>query len=379
MPIYHSSAAILGVINILTMRATLSIGRRFSNSTFWPEVRASGATVIQYVGEVCRYLLAAPPSPLDKEHKVRMAFGNGLRPDIWNQFRERFGIETIAEFYASTEGTSGSWNLQKGNYGVGAIGRNGSILRSILGRTVAIVKLDYETELPARDPVTGFCIRQAPGEPGELLWKLDANNIKRTFQGYFNNPNATNSKVLRDVFVKGDAWFRSGDVQTWTADGLWYFIDRIGDTFRWKAENVSTSEVSAALGNFPGVREANVYGVATPHHDGNAGCAALILDPVAFPADSPSAQEKFMADLAKFITNKKESGLPAFAVPIFLRISKEDQEKTGNFKQIKKGLRDAGVDPSKVNGEQIWWLRDGVYKRFGEKEWQELKGGSVKL
>lgn len=378
MPIYHSSACLLGVMNCLQNRATLSLGRKFSNSTYWPEVRASRATIIQYVGEVCRYLLAAPPSDLDKQHNVRIAFGNGLRPDIWEKFKERFGIETIAEFYASTEGMSGSWNLQSGKYGIGAIGRNGKFLQAVLGRTVAIVKLDYATELPYRDPKTGFCIAVPYGEPGELLWKVDEKNIKNSFQGYFGNNKATESKILRDVFKKGDAWFRSGDVQTWTADGLWYFIDRIGDTFRWKSENVATSQVGEALTLFPGVKEANVYGVLTPHHDGNAGCAAVILDEKNFPRDSPTAQEAFMRDLGAFITDKSKSGLPLFAVPIFLRVRDGEMVTTGNFKQVKHGLRVEGVDPEKCKDE-IWWLRGKEYRRFTKKDWEELKGGKVRL
>ncbi|RPA80040.1 acetyl-CoA synthetase-like protein [Ascobolus immersus RN42] len=391
MPLYHSSAAILGLINIVYHRATISIGRKFSNSTFWPEVRASNATIIQYVGEVCRYLLSAPPSPCDTDNKVRMAFGNGLRPDVWQRFKDRFGVETIAEFYASTEGTSGSWNYQSGTYAKGAIGRNGSFLKFLLGRSVAVVEIDLDTEMPKRDPVTGFAKRVAWGEPGELLWKLDPTQVHRTFQGYWNNPGATESKILRDVFVKGDAWFRSGDLQSWTDEGLWYFIDRIGDTFRWKSENVSTAEVSQSVGVVEGVKEANVYGVEIPGHDGRAGCAALVLDPVCYPVgESQSvkdAQNALMAKISEHLLNPKKSGLPRFAVPLFLRVlvGEDKNETTGNFKMVKKRLRDQGVDWEKVTrggkGDELWWLKPGAtqYTRFSKADWEEIKGGRVKL
>lgn len=376
MPLYHSSAALLGFCSTLGIGSTIVIGHKFSTKTFWKEVRESNATIIQYVGETCRYLLAAPPQidpvtgeNLDKKHKVRIAFGNGLRPDIWNRFKERFGIETIAEFYAATEGTSGAWNLSSNDFSRGAVGRNGTLASTLLGPQIAIVQLVWETEEPWRDAKTGFCQKVPRGDPGELLYKLDPSDISAKFQGYFNNPKASSSKIMRDVLSKGDAWFRTGDVVRWDKEGRWYFNDRIGDSFRWKSENVSTSEVSEALGAHPHVHEANVYGVELPNHDGRAGCAAVMF---ATGADdiSPALLDGVAAHAAK--------SLPKFAVPLFLRVTRE-MHATGNNKQQKHLLRLQGVEPGKVGGDRLFWLKGGRYVAFGEKEWEELKGGRVRL
>ncbi|KAL9627241.1 MAG: hypothetical protein Q9164_007661 [Protoblastenia rupestris] len=279
MPLYHSSATLLAFCSVLMRGCTLVIGRKFSTQTFWKEVREGEATVIQYVGETCRYLLAAPPqlSPstnenLDRKHNVRIAFGNGLRPDIWERFKTRFGIETIAEFYGATEAPSATWNLSSNALTSGAIGRNGPLTSFLLSKKIAVVEVDSTSELPLRNPANhNFCHSVPRNQPGELLYQLNPTNPNDTFQGYYNNPKATNSKILRDVLKKGDAYFRTGDIVRWDHQGRWYFVDRIGDTFRWKSENVSTAEVGEVLGLHPRVLEANVYGVEIPHHDGRAG------------------------------------------------------------------------------------------------------------
>ncbi|PWW80273.1 acetyl-CoA synthetase-like protein [Tuber magnatum] len=370
MPLYHSSAALLGFIGSMTVGSTLVLGHKFSTKTFWPEVRSSRANMLQYVGETCRYLLAAPPSPEDKNHNVKIAFGNGLRPDVWVRFRERFGIPTIAEFYASTEGTSGSWNIQKGEWGVGAVGRGGSLISVLFGRGVTIAKMDAENEELLRDE-NGFCIQCGYDEAGEVLWKLDPNNISKSYQGYFRNPKASEEKIVRDVFRKGDAYFRTGDLQRRTRDGLWYFIDRIGDTYRWKSENVSSSEVSEVFGLHPAIAEANVYGVALPNHDGRCGCAAIVISP-------PTSDDEVCRELSKWVTK-----LPRFARPIFVRVVKAPGglEKTGNYKFVKGRLRDEGADPEKVGaaGDVLWWLKDGEYVPFGKRDWEGIVGGKVKL
>lgn len=386
MPLYHSSAAVLGFGSCLNVGNTFVLGRKFSTRTFWPEVRANNATIIQYVGETCRYLLAAPPQidpvtgeNLDKKNNVRMAFGNGLRPDIWNRFKQRFGIDTIGEFYAATEGTSGSWNMSSNDFASGAVGRNGALGSALLGFRIAIVELDWETEQPLRVPnpenpkLDNLCRRVPRGEPGELLYKVDTADISRNFQGYFNNPKATESKIMRDVLAKGDAWYRTGDVMRWDKQGRWYFSDRIGDTFRWKSENVSTSEVSEALGTHPSVHEANVYGVELPNHDGRAGCAAVAFD------------ERVAVDatLLRSVAEHVKRHLPKYAVPLFLRATTEMQA-TGNNKQQKHVLRMQGVDPERVRGsgsgkDRLFWLKDGSYAEFGDADWEAMKDGRVKL
>ena len=375
MPFYHATALIMAFGSSLIIGNTVSIGHKFSNRTFWPEVRASKATVIQYVGETCRYLLAAPPlldpvtgENLDNKNDVRVAFGNGLRPDIWQRFKDRFGIESIAEFYSATEGPSGSWNLSRNAYSRGAIGRGGALLQAFMASKMAIVELDWEVELPIRNPKNNnFCIRTPSNEPGELLYWLDPQDITSKYQGYFGNEKATTSKIMRDVFSKGDAWFRTGDAVRMNSDGQLFFCDRIGDTYRWHSENVSTNEVSEVMGTHPAVFEANVYGVELPHHDGRAGCAAITFN------QAPSSQ--ILQDLARYI----QARLPKYAVPLFLRLVTE-AHTTGNNKQQKHVLRTQGVEPGKLaHGESLLWLKDGTYETFGDAEWEQLRAGEVKL
>ncbi len=374
MPLYHSSATFLAFCTSLVKSNTLVLGHRFSTKKFWPEVRQSKATIIQYVGETCRYLLSAPPQldprtgeNLDRANEVRIAFGNGLRPDVWERFKSRFGIETIGEFYGATEGVGAIWNLSSNTFASGAIGRNGALTSLVAGRQSAIVAVDWTSELPLRSGKHNFCQRVPRGEPGELIFKVDPADVFSKFQGYYNNPGATESKVMRDVLVKGDAYVRSGDVVRWDKEGRWWFCDRIGDTFRWKSENVSTAEVSEILGLHPKIFEANVYGVEVPHHDGRAGCAAVL-----FEGDVVS--EEILESVAKHAIQR----LPKYSVPSFLRVVTE-HKTTGNNKQQKAVLRSEGVDPAKVGGEKVYWLREGKYIGFGEDDWRRLSGGSVKL
>lgn len=385
MPLYHSSAAVLGLFTCLMAGSTLVVGRKFSARSFWKEVRENDATIVQYVGETMRYLLAVPREidpntgeDLDKKHNVRIAFGNGLRPDVWNQVKERFNIPTIAEFYAATEGTSGSWNLSSNGFAAGAIGRNGALGNLIIGRGSAIVEVDYETEQPWRDPQTGLCKQVPRGEPGELLYAIDAADPAETFQGYFKNSKATEGKILRDVVTKGDAYFRTGDTVRWDNDGRWFFSDRIGDTFRWKSENVSTNEVAEVLGAHPEVHEANVYGVALPNHDGRAGCAAVLFRQQIERGNTSTVVDiptQTLDNLAAYVLKH----LPRYAAPLFLRVMPEMQG-TGNNKQQKHVLRAEGVDPSAIpSRDRLYWLKGNRYVPFEQSDWDLLKGGQVKL
>ncbi|RAL11364.1 putative long-chain fatty acid transporter [Aspergillus homomorphus CBS 101889] len=385
MPLYHSSASLLAVLSCVWAGCAAVIGRKFSARNFWQEVRESDATIIQYVGETMRYLLAVPPAldpvtgeDLDKKHNLRLAVGNGLRPDIWNRVKERFNIPTIAEFYASTEGTTGSWNISSNDFGAGAIGRNGAFTAWILRRKVVVVKVDEVSQQPWRDPKTGFCKPMPQGEPGELLWALNPTDPNETFNGYFNNSNASDSKIIRDVLRKGDAYFRTGDLIRFDNEGRCYFNDRLGDTFRWKSENVSTAEVSEVLGGHSDVHEANVYGVALPHHDGRAGCAAILLQQQTRAADPtvliPPSQETMSSLSAHVLKN-----LPRYAAPQFLRFTVAMQT-TGNNKQQKHVLRSQGVDPSLVAADdKLYWLQGSQYVPFERDDWSRLQAGKVKL
>ncbi|KAH8197739.1 hypothetical protein TruAng_008073 [Truncatella angustata] len=376
MPIYHSSATVMGFSHILEAGATFAIGKRFSTKTFWKDVRRFDATMIQYVGETLRYLLAAPSEidlstgeKLDKKHRVHTAFGNGLRPDVWEKFRERFGIESIAEFYGATEGFLATWNKTRNDYAAGAIGRNGWIYELVMNSKMAIIDVDPDTSEVRRDPKTGLSRKVPRGEVGELMFHIpDMENSTEQFQGYYNNKGATDSKVVRNVLKKGDGYFRSGDLIRWDREGRMYFHDRIGDTFRWKSENVATTEVSQMMGMHPSVQEANVYGVELPNHDGRAGCVAIVLK------EEPS--DSVMNGLAEH----GRKMLPKYAVPIFLRVVKDvGSSITGTNKQQKHDLRVQGVDPYKVGSDELWWLKGNTYVKFSHKDWQELNGGRVKL
>ncbi|KAL8826256.1 MAG: hypothetical protein Q9170_007470 [Blastenia crenularia] len=378
MPLYHSTAGILGFGTCLVSGCTFVLGHRFSNRTFWPAVRESKATVIQYVGETLRYLLAAPPQTdpvtgraIDKVNDVRIAFGNGLRADVWKRFQERFDIEGIAEFYSATEGTSATWNLCRNDFAVGAIGRSGFLNSALVNTRSTIAQIDWENEIPVRDPKNhNFCIRVPRGQPGELLFKVDPADIARGYQGYLNNTKASESKLMRSVFEKDDAYFRTGDVVRWDKEGRWWFCDRIGDTFRWKSENVSTSEVSEALGTHLAIEEANVYGVELPHHEGRAGCATIKCN------DGVELDQKVLDSIAAHVRER----LPRYAMPLFLRVTK-DMQATGNFKQQKHLLRAQGVQPATVRrkGDMVFWLQGGRYVGFEDEDWGRVEAGQVKL
>ncbi|KKA26419.1 hypothetical protein TD95_000152 [Thielaviopsis punctulata] len=377
MPMYHSSASLLGFLNVLEAGSTIALCRKFSTKTFWNEVRQTDATVIHYVGETCRYLLAAEPQVdpmtgecLDRKHRVHTAFGNGLRPDVWRKFKERFGIDCIAEWYASTEGPFATWNLSRNEYTEGAIGRNGWLYNILMSLNVQVVEVDPLADQPWRHPKTGLCRKAKAGTPGELMFRLPAGNIESRFQGYYGNEGATNSKVLRNVFSKGDAWFRTGDMVIWDKEGRVYFSDRIGDTFRWKSENVSTAEVGQTVGQHELVHEANVYGVELPRHDGRCGCAAVVF--------KSEVQGEPSQEVLKSLATHVTSTLPKYARPIFLRVMPE-MEATGTFKQLKHNLRSQGVDPDKVDSGMVYWLQDDTYVPFTRADWNQMVGGGVKL
>ena len=330
------------------------------------ETKADG---IHYIGEMCRYLVSSAPTPYDRAHNLRFAYGNGMRLDVWQKLKDRFNIPTVMEFYGATEGVSASFIHSRNDFLRGAIGRQG-VIRGALFSNVTLVKHDSSTDEPYRDPTTGFCVKCKTGEPGELLNPLDVSRVDEQYSGYLGNEKASQSKILRDVLKKGDVYYRSGDIQRQDSDGRWYFVDRVGDTFRWKSENVSTAEVSEAVGTHPEVKEANVYGVQLPNHDGRAGCAALVL----------TSEQKLDDRLARDLAAHSRKRLPRYAVPLFLRLLKE-VEVTGTLKHQKVTLRNEGVDPAKTGADEIFWLESGAekYTAFSEKDWQRIVGGSAKL
>lgn len=277
MPICHATAGSTAIASLL-LGVTLCIVKKFSVTNFWNEVRDSRSTAIIYVGEVPRYLLTNPASPNDKNHNVRLMYGNGLRPDVWKAFRDRFGISVIHEMFGSTEAMMTFINEVRGDYLVGSIAHHGLILRNWYHNIYVPIKIDHDTGEVVRDLVTGLAERNPYERGGEAVVAVPN---KSAFSGYYRNKEATDKKFLYDVLRKGDMFYRTGDALRRDSEGRWFFQDRLGDTFRWKSENVSTTEVSEVLGHFTGVIDANVYGVLIPGYEGRAGCAALLIDPEA--------------------------------------------------------------------------------------------------
>ena len=330
LPLYHSAGGVCAIGSTLTVGGSVIIKRKFSTTQFWDDCVKYEATQFQYIGELCRYLLNAPPHPLEQKHKLRVVMGNGLRPEIWQSFQARFAIPWVIEFYGATEGNVA---LVNGDGKVGAVGRVPDYMRNII--KTRLVHFNVEKEEPIRGS-DGFCRECKAGEIGEALGKIDQERSR--FEGYSKGTD-TEKKILRNVFEQGDAWFRTGDLLRRDADGYFYFVDRIGDTFRWKGENVATSEVAEAISVFPGVKEANVYGVKIPGTDGRAGMASVV-------SIAPLDLSAFKAHL--------ESNLPAYARPIFLR-QQGEIEVTGTFKHRKVELVKEGYDPQIVK-EPLFFL-----------------------
>jgi len=257
LPLFHGTALFTGLCYNIGTSSTFCLARKFSTSRFWKDVAESRATRILYVGELCRYLVSAPPSPYDRAHSCIVAGGNGLRAEIWEKFRERFNIPEIREFYRSSEGVAKFDNFGKAAAGAGKLGFAGPI-RRYFEDTTFIVKTDPATEQVYRDPKTGFCVEAGYGEAGEAIGRVKDRSM---LTEYLNNPSATEGKLLRDVFAKGDCFQRMGDLLLRESSGWVQFHDRMGDTFRWKGENVSAGEVRDHIAKLAGVQDAAVYGV----------------------------------------------------------------------------------------------------------------------
>jgi len=318
LPLYHANGLLLATGSVVSAGVTMALARKFSRSQFWEDVRRHNASGFIYIGELCRYLMNNPASPRDREHRVRVISGNGLRPDIWRNFKNRFGIERIAEFYGSTEGNCITVN---------AFGTEGSVGVKLPG--MVIVRWDEHADDFARD-AQGHLIKCKPGEPGVLLGQI---RRRAEFDGYHDKA-ASERKVIRDVFKPGDAYFDTGDLLRSDRLGNLYFVDRLGDTFRWKGENVATSEVQEQISTWPKVSEVNVYGVSVPGAEGRAGMAAMVLNNGA--AFDPAGLRDHIA-----------SSLPNYARPVFVRLLPE-LNTTSTFKLKKGDLQTQGFDPRRV-------------------------------
>jgi fatty-acyl-CoA synthase len=345
LPLYHNNALTVAVGSVLNSGATLALGKSFSASRFWDEVIASQATAFIYIGEICRYLLNQPRKPTDRTHKVRLIAGNGLRPEIWDEFTKRFGIARVCEFYASSEGNTAFINIF-----------NVPRTTGIAPMPLAYVEYDPDTGAPLRDDA-GRVRRVPAGEPGLLLSPV---NRLQPFDGY-TDKSSTEKKLVRNAFREGDCWFNSGDVMSPQGMGHAAFVDRLGDTFRWKGENVATTEVEAALASDRSVEECTVFGVEVPRTGGRAGMAAVKLrDGAEFDGHS----------MARAVYSQ----LPAYALPLFVRVVKS-LEHTTTFKSRKVELREQAYGPDVKDPLYVLAGRDEGYVPYYDEYPDEVSSG----
>lgn len=350
LPLYHANGLLLATGSVVTAGVTMVLARKFSRTHFWEDVRRTNATGFIYIGELCRYLMNNPESPLDRQHKVRVISGNGLRPDIWRSFKERFGIQRVAEFYGSTEGNAITVNV---------LNVEGSVGVRLPG--MKIVRWNDQVDEFARD-VHGRLIECRPGEIGVLIGEI---RRRAEFDGYHDRE-ASERKVVRDAFKPGDAYFNTGDLMREDRFRQLYFVDRLGDTFRWKGENVATSEVQEQLASFPAIQEVNVFGVQVPGAEGRAGMAALVLR-----EGQPLDLDALRAHI--------DRGLPSFARPVFLRVLPE-LSTTSTFKLKKNELQAQGFDPRRISDPlYVFHAQKGKYSPLTPELFDEIAAGKLAL
>ncbi len=358
LPLFHSSGFLIGVGSSILTGATLALARKLSVSRFWDDICETDATAFVYIGEVCRYLVNAPPHPREREHRLSRIVGNGMRPDVWKSFVDRFRPGVVHEFYGATEGNVNMTNL----FGIaGSVGRMPPIPWL---NNAFLARYDDRSESLVRDG-RGLLVECKPGEVGELLGRIDPNKVTMRFDGYLGD-SSTQAKIVHDVKERGDAYFRSGDLLRRDRLGFFYFVDRIGDTFRWKGENVSTSEVGDVCARHDGVESANVYGVAVPHADGRAGMVALALR-----HDAAFSPERFYQHVME--------ELPAYAAPLFVRLLPE-QNVTVTFKLKKTDLQHEAFDPRRVT--DLLFYRDDrgrTYHPIDEGVYARIESGELRL
>ena len=332
LPLYHATGVVVCWCGVIAGSATLAVRRKYSTSAFWKDVQKFNASAIGYVGELCRYLIDAPTTELDRAHRVTKMIGNGMRPNIWGKFKERFGVQEVLELYASSEGNVGFSNIFNFDNTVG-----------FSPTPYAIVEFDKEKNELVRDK-KGHCKKVKTGEVGLLIGKITS---RSPFDGY-TDPEKNKSVILKDVFTKGDSYFNTGDLVRDIGFRHAQFVDRLGDTFRWKGENVSTTEVENMVCEYHKIAEAVVYGVEIPNTNGRAGMAAITL------VDGEELNE---ADLSAMVNVFKKC-LPSYAIPVFLRVQAK-VETTGTFKYQKNKLKEDAFNPAKTS-ERLLVLLPGA-------------------
>ena len=332
LPLYHATGVVVCWCGVIAGSSTLAIRRKFSTSSFWKDVQTFNASAIGYVGELCRYLMDAPASDLEHTHRVTKMIGNGMRPNIWGKFKQRFGVKEVLELYASSEGNVGFSNIFNFENTVG-----------FSPTPYAIVEFDKEKNELVRN-AKGYCKKVKTGGVGLLIGKITS---RSPFDGY-TDPEKNKSVILKDVFEQGDSYFNTGDLVRDIGFRHAQFVDRLGDTFRWKGENVSTTEVENMVSEHEKIAEAVVYGVEIPNTNGRAGMAAITLT---------DGAELNTADLTDMVNVFKKC-LPAYAIPVFLRVQAK-VETTGTFKYQKNKLKEDAFDPSKTT-ERLLVLLPGA-------------------
>jgi fatty-acyl-CoA synthase len=356
LPLHHSVGGVVAPCSMLRAGGSVAIAEKFSAKAFWDDIVRYDCTVFQYIGELCRYLLKAPVSGLEARHRLRLAVGSGLRGDIWEAFAGRFAIPKILEFYAATEGNFSLFNVEGKP---GAIGRTPPLLAHRF--PASIVQVDADGN-PIRGP-DGLCIACAPDEVGQAVGRIGAAaQGGGHFEGY-TDPVETEKKILHDVFAAGDVWFCTGDLMQVDQHGYFYFVDRIGDTFRWKGENVATSEVNDAIMHCAGVLDAATYGVTVPGADGRAGMAALVVD---------------RGFDFKLFAEQMSRRIPVYALPVFVRLCSE-LDVTESFKRQKQQLIRDGFDPAV--GDPMF-LRDpatGDYRPIDQAVYARIAVSGIKF
>lgn len=357
LPLYHMAGSLLGIVGCLGIGATVVLKSKFSAGQFWEDCQRHGVTVFQYIGELCRYLVNQPPSQAERGHKVRLAVGSGLRPDTWERFERRFGPLRVLETYGMTEGNVATFNYTGRR---GAVGRASWLYKHVF--PFSLIRYDVTTGEPLRD-ARGHCVATSAGEPGLLVAPVSPQS---PFLGYAGTPELARGKLLRDVFRPGDEFFNTGDLLVCDDQGFLRFHDRTGDTFRWKGENVATTEVAEALEALDFLQEVNVYGVTVPGHEGRAGMAALVLRP-------PHA-----LDLGQLYAHVSEH-LPPYAWPRFLRLQ-ESLATTETFKQQKVRMANEGFDPSALPDPlYVLDLAGGAYLPLTPARHRALLAGDLRI
>ncbi|KAK6369414.1 hypothetical protein LTS17_009757 [Exophiala oligosperma] len=402
LPMFHGTATFAALPATFSTSGTVILARKFSRREFWSDVRQSRSNAILYIGEMLRYLVQSPPDPRfpnEKDHEVDLAFGLGLAPTVWRAVRERYGIPWIVEYYSASEATTSILVSNKNDRGVGKVAHWGPLMRKFFQNSFYIVRTDLETGELLRDPKTGFCLETRPGEIGESICRVTPPVQRRhDYVGEGGN-DATQKKVLRNVFEKGDEFFRLGDAMMMDSEGFVSFHDRLGDTYRAKGHNISTTEVEGCLSRHPNIASVNVYAIPMNRYgyDGQLGCAAVTFNGSEANLESgPDAQElDTVRELERWATTNALGALPGYAVPRFLRVLATDRTTTTNvgnndtgadrvsliMKKLKTGLRSEGFTLPAGSMDRIYWIeKEGSgYVPLTTEAVQTLLSGKARL